>query len=73
MLGYSPVFEEGWKELDTVGCLEDGVEARRAGFLISPSSGSLVSFEMDVELGGEVVMFVLRAVDGVLGLRWRVR
>ena len=64
-VGYNPAFEDGWKEVDAAGCLEDGAEEVRSALLILSSPGSFVNLEMEVEPGGEVVIFVLRAVDGV--------
>ena len=71
-LWYKPAFEDDWKEVDTTGCLEDGVEDGRVALVRSSLFGSLVSLEM-VVLVGEVVMFVLRAVDEVLAFFWRER
>ena len=59
-----PAFDDDRKEV--ASSLDDGEEDGRVS-LVSPSvSGSLVSFEMDVEVASGVVIFVLRAVDGVL-------
>ena len=46
--------------------LDDGKEEEKLSLVRLSVSGSLVSLEMDVEVAIGVVIFVLRAVDGVL-------
>ena len=56
VLGYRPAFEDEWKEV--ADGLKDGAEDERVSLVKASVSGSLVSFEMDVEFaegeGGNV-------------------